>query len=114
MENILSEILGKDAIKLTNWKTTPDGGDPKVDAVKVSGEISFEGLTISDLMDIALKPIVIRRQVVERTLSSIPTSVKVHAKTAGRKPFDPKTGVDKMSDAQAKETLELLTKRLNK
>ena len=114
MENILSVKLDKSAVINTSWKTTPDGGDPKKDFVQVAGEISFEGLTVLDLMNIATKPIVIRRQVVERTLNVIPTTCKVHATSAGQKPFDPKTGVVKMTDAQARETLAELEKRFAK
>ena len=114
MENILSAKLDKSAVINTSWKTTPDGGDPKTDFVRVEGEISFEGLTVLDLIGIAVKSIIIRRQVVERAMSEIPSKIKVHATSAGRKPFDPKTGVAKMTDAQARETLAELQKRFEK
>ena len=106
MENILDMVLkGNDAVVAKSWKTTPDGGDPKTDFVKVGGKVSFEGLTIRQIMDLATKPVIIKRQGVERSMAEIPTQVTIHATSAGQKPQDVNTVVDNMSEEYAKAAL---------
>ena len=118
MDNILDMVLkGESAIVSTKWSTTPDGGisrkeakkrgmNPEdADTVDIKGKISFEGLTVRQVMEIATKPIIIKRQVIERTMVEIPTSVTIHANSAGQKPQDVNTVVSNMSKEDAKKAL---------
>ena len=111
MDNILDMVLkGESAIVSTKWATTPDGGvkrtkDDPGDTVDVKGKVSFEGLTVRQVMEIATKPIIIKRQVIERTMVEIPTTVTIHANSAGQKPQDVNTVVSNMSAEDAKKAL---------
>ncbi len=100
------------------WGTTPEGGDPKIDKVKVTGVIDYSGLTIQQLMDIATKPVIISYQKLERVMSIIPTTATVDASIALPQARKGKVvrvlTVDEMSDTQAEEMLEKLLQRQEK
>lgn len=104
----LDQILGNDAVIGKTWKTTPDGGDPKVDAVTINGKINFAGLTIKEVLKIATRPLVITRQGIERKMDDIPTSCTINAKSPGTK------SIDDLSDKEALEMLAKLQAKLAK
>ena len=111
MDNILDMVLkSNDAIVSTKWATTPDGGvkrtkDDPGDTVDIRGKVSFEGLSVRQVLDIAIKPVVIKRQVVERAMAEIPTTCTIHASSAGQKPQDVTTVVSNMSKEDAEKAL---------
>lgn len=110
----LNTKLGKEAVVSKSWSTTPEGGDKKVDQVKVSGKISFEGLTIMEVLEWATRPVIIRRQKVESQLDEIPKEVVVHASSCGKREVSVKVAVNTMTEDQAREAFEALKQRLGK
>lgn len=109
LDNQLQDIIIK-----ANWKTKQDGDMPKEEAVAVSGEFDFTGLTLRDVLNMAVKPLIINRQRVERTLETIPTTFKCVVPKPGvkkvRKPKD--IDINKLTDEQVLELLEKLNARL--
>lgn len=111
----LDEQLPQGTTVTKKWGTTPEGGDPKVDKVKVTGVIDYSGLTIQQVLDIATKPVIISYQKLERVMSTIPTQATVDASIAlpqARKTRQVRIlTVDEMSDEQAEKYLEELLQR---
>ena len=110
----LNMIMDESCVVKASWGTTPEGGKPKEDKVMVQGEISFEGLTLEEVLKWASKPVIILRQKDERVMEEIPTEAKIKADKPGRKRKvkDPKKIVEKLSSDEAKVMLEALKERL--
>jgi len=114
----LDQVIPEGTTLNKTWGTTPEGGDSKVDKVKVQGVIDYSGLTIKQLMEIAAKPIIITYQKLERVMGEIPKNATVEASIAlpqTKKTKTPRIAtVDELTNEQAQKMLEDLLARQSK
>ena len=112
MNELLNTKLS-DVTRIKSWKTRKFAGD---ESTNVTGTFDFSNMTVNDLIEYAMKSLVIDRQKIERGIEGdIPTNPKIMVEPISAKTRVTKAKVDinKLDEKQTRDLIAALQAKLD-